>query len=145
MAIYGIYGSIYGGLYMGPALLKYNQGLFRALRSRLLLRSVICPVAGLSTLPVWHTNMQTCRLSNRLRTCETRCSSVPPAWPGRVVAPARPKHDAALGPKPISLIGSTGSIGTQTLDIVAEFPEQFKVVALAAGSNLTLLAEQARC
>ena len=35
-------------------------------------------------------------------------------------------------PKTISLIGSTGSIGTQTLDIVAEHSDKFKVVALAA-------------
>ncbi|KAJ7518235.1 hypothetical protein O6H91_21G060500 [Diphasiastrum complanatum] len=48
------------------------------------------------------------------------------------------------GPKPISLIGSTGSIGTQTLDIAAENPDKFKIVALAAGSNVTLLAEQIR-
>ena len=68
---------------------------------------------------------------------------VPPAWPGRAEAPADAKR-AWTGPKPISLIGSTGSIGTQTLDIVGEFPEQYKVVALSAGSNVTLLAEQAR-
>ena len=68
---------------------------------------------------------------------------VPPAWPGRAEAPAVAKQSWA-GPKPISLIGSTGSIGTQTLDIVGEFPEQYKVVALSAGSNVALLAEQAR-
>jgi 1-deoxy-D-xylulose-5-phosphate reductoisomerase len=39
-------------------------------------------------------------------------------------------------------LGSTGSIGTQTLDIIEEFPDKFKLVALAAGSNVTLLAEQ---
>jgi 1-deoxy-D-xylulose-5-phosphate reductoisomerase len=39
-------------------------------------------------------------------------------------------------------VGSTGSIGTQTLDIVAEHPEKFKVVAIAAGRNVQLLAEQ---
>jgi len=39
-------------------------------------------------------------------------------------------------------LGSTGSIGTQTLDIVEENPERFQIVALAAGSNLELLAEQ---
>ena len=68
---------------------------------------------------------------------------VPPAWPGRADAPADAKR-SWTGPKPISLIGSTGSIGTQTLDIVGEFPEQYKVVALSAGSNVALLAEQAR-
>lgn len=44
----------------------------------------------------------------------------------------------------ITLLGSTGSIGTQTLDIVALHPERFKIEALTAGSNWKLLAEQAR-
>lgn len=43
-----------------------------------------------------------------------------------------------------SLLGSTGSIGTQTLDIVAEHPDKFQITALAAGSNIELLAEQIR-
>ncbi|MBV6622799.1 MAG: 1-deoxy-D-xylulose-5-phosphate reductoisomerase [Rivularia sp. (in: Bacteria)] len=46
--------------------------------------------------------------------------------------------------KAITLIGSTGSIGTQTLDIVAQCPEQFKIVGLAAGRNVELLASQIR-
>ncbi|KAL0421797.1 UNVERIFIED_CONTAM: 1-deoxy-D-xylulose 5-phosphate reductoisomerase, chloroplastic [Sesamum latifolium] len=73
-----------------------------------------------------------------------RCSgqSPPPAWPGRAVA--EPGRKSREGAKPISIIGSTGSIGTQTLDIVAENPEKFKVVALAAGSNVTLLANQVK-
>ena len=44
--------------------------------------------------------------------------------------------------KKLSLLGSTGSIGTQTLDIVRERPGQFECVAMAAGSNLDLLANQ---
>lgn len=44
--------------------------------------------------------------------------------------------------KRISILGSTGSIGTQTLDIVRQHPEQFKVEALAAGNNTSLLLEQ---
>ena len=44
--------------------------------------------------------------------------------------------------KKISLLGSTGSIGTQTLDICRERPAQFQCVAMAAGSNIDLLAEQ---
>lgn len=44
--------------------------------------------------------------------------------------------------KKITLLGSTGSIGTQTLDIVAQYPEQFQIVGLAAGRNLELLTEQ---
>ncbi|BAZ21984.1 1-deoxy-D-xylulose 5-phosphate reductoisomerase [Kalymmatonema gypsitolerans NIES-4073] len=46
--------------------------------------------------------------------------------------------------KAISILGSTGSIGTQTLDIVAQYPNQFRVVGLAAGRNVELLAEQIR-
>ena len=44
--------------------------------------------------------------------------------------------------KKISLLGSTGSIGTQTLDICRERPGQFECVAMAAGSNIDLLAKQ---
>lgn len=46
--------------------------------------------------------------------------------------------------KAISLLGSTGSIGTQTLDIVTDHPDQFRVVGLAAGRNVKLLAQQIR-
>ena len=46
--------------------------------------------------------------------------------------------------KAITLLGSTGSIGTQTLDIVEHHPDKFKLVGIAAGSNVTLLAEQVR-
>ncbi|SET42531.1 1-deoxy-D-xylulose-5-phosphate reductoisomerase [Paenibacillus sp. NFR01] len=44
--------------------------------------------------------------------------------------------------KKISILGSTGSIGTQTLDVVAMHPEAFEVDGLAAGSNTALLLEQ---
>ncbi len=44
--------------------------------------------------------------------------------------------------KAISVLGSTGSIGTQTLQIAEEFPEKFNVVALTAGKNLDLLIKQ---
>ncbi|MCT0218256.1 1-deoxy-D-xylulose-5-phosphate reductoisomerase [Synechococcus sp. CS-1329] len=46
--------------------------------------------------------------------------------------------------KAISVLGSTGSIGTQTLAIVEEFPQRFRVVALTAGRNLELLVDQIR-
>jgi len=46
--------------------------------------------------------------------------------------------------KAITLLGSTGSIGTQTLDIVAQYPEQFRIVGLAAGRNVEMLAAQIR-
>ena len=44
--------------------------------------------------------------------------------------------------KAITLLGSTGSIGTQTLDILEHHPDKFRLVGIAAGSNVTLLAEQ---
>ncbi|MGZ7444443.1 1-deoxy-D-xylulose-5-phosphate reductoisomerase [Paenibacillus sp. TH7-28] len=44
--------------------------------------------------------------------------------------------------KKIALIGSTGSIGTQTLDVVRQHPEQFEIEGLAAGGNIELFAEQ---
>lgn len=44
--------------------------------------------------------------------------------------------------KAISLLGSTGSIGTQTLDIVEHHPDKFRLVGIAAGSNVALLAKQ---
>jgi len=43
----------------------------------------------------------------------------------------------------VSILGSTGSIGTQGLDVIARNPDRFTVVALAAGANLDLLARQA--
>ncbi|NBC19072.1 MAG: 1-deoxy-D-xylulose-5-phosphate reductoisomerase [Bacteroidetes bacterium] len=47
-------------------------------------------------------------------------------------------------PRGLCILGSTGSIGTQTLDIVRLFPERFRVRALTAGSNADMLIEQAR-
>lgn len=44
--------------------------------------------------------------------------------------------------KRISILGSTGSIGRQTLEVVTQFPEQFEIIGLGAGSNWKLLKEQ---
>ncbi|PZV06637.1 MAG: 1-deoxy-D-xylulose-5-phosphate reductoisomerase [Leptolyngbya sp.] len=46
--------------------------------------------------------------------------------------------------KAITLLGSTGSIGTQTLDILEHHPDQFRLVGIAAGNNVELLAQQVR-
>ena len=46
--------------------------------------------------------------------------------------------------KRLAILGSTGSIGTQTLGIVAGYPDLFTVTTLTAGSNAALLMEQAR-
>ena len=44
--------------------------------------------------------------------------------------------------KRVAVLGSTGSIGRQTLDVIRALPQRFQVVGLAAGKNLELLAEQ---
>ena len=46
--------------------------------------------------------------------------------------------------KRIVILGSTGSIGVQTLDVVRAFRDEFEVVGLTAGRNVKLLAEQVR-
>lgn len=45
-------------------------------------------------------------------------------------------------PRRVAILGSTGSIGRQALDVIAQLPEQFEVAALAAGNNADLLARQ---
>jgi 1-deoxy-D-xylulose-5-phosphate reductoisomerase len=44
--------------------------------------------------------------------------------------------------KRLSLLGSTGSIGVSCLEVVADFPERFEIVALTGANNLSLLAAQ---
>lgn len=44
----------------------------------------------------------------------------------------------------LAILGSTGSVGKQTLDVVRSLPGHFNVVALAAGNNVTTLEDQAR-
>ena len=52
--------------------------------------------------------------------------------------------DLVSTPREIVLLGSTGSIGTQAIDIVRANPDQFRIVALGAGGgNVELLAAQA--
>jgi len=47
-------------------------------------------------------------------------------------------------PKSIALLGSTGSIGTQTLDVISRYPGEFRIEVLTAGNNIKLLAQQAK-
>ncbi len=42
----------------------------------------------------------------------------------------------------LTLLGSTGSIGTSTLDVVRRWPDRFGIYALVAGRNVSLLVEQ---
>ena len=51
---------------------------------------------------------------------------------------------ALMASRILTILGSTGSIGTNTLDVVRQNPEQFRVFALAAGRNVELLARQIR-
>ena len=44
----------------------------------------------------------------------------------------------------ISILGSTGSIGTQTLEIVRDHSDRFEVAAITGNRNIKLLEEQAR-
>jgi len=46
--------------------------------------------------------------------------------------------------KTVSILGSTGSVGTQTVDLLAQAPGRYRVRALVGGRNVALLAEQAR-
>jgi 1-deoxy-D-xylulose-5-phosphate reductoisomerase len=54
-----------------------------------------------------------------------------------------PSSSPRTSPKRIVVLGSTGSIGTQTLDVVRSLPDRFTVVGLAAGNNRELLLHQA--
>jgi 1-deoxy-D-xylulose-5-phosphate reductoisomerase len=57
--------------------------------------------------------------------------------------PNKTKHNDILGSlTSITLLGSTGSIGTSTLDVIRRWPERFRVFALVAGQNLDVLVPQ---
>ena len=45
--------------------------------------------------------------------------------------------------KRIAILGSTGSIGTQALDILGQYPKEFEIAALSANENIDLLEKQA--
>ena len=46
--------------------------------------------------------------------------------------------------KQISILGSTGSVGRQTLDVIKDFPDKFRVLALTGNKNVDLLAQQVK-
>lgn len=50
--------------------------------------------------------------------------------------------DEVMLNRTLTILGSTGSIGTNTLDVVRQNPSQFRVFALVAGRNISLLAQQ---
>jgi len=47
-------------------------------------------------------------------------------------------------PRGLAILGATGSVGTQILEVVRMFPDRFDVKALACGANVELLADQVR-
>ena len=53
-------------------------------------------------------------------------------------------NDESNGMKNVVLLGSTGSIGTSTIKVAEDLPDQIRLVGLAAGANVDLLSEQAR-
>jgi 1-deoxy-D-xylulose-5-phosphate reductoisomerase len=53
-------------------------------------------------------------------------------------------RSSAAGERRLAILGSTGSIGEQTLAVAEAFPERYRVVALAAGRNVAKLARQVR-
>ena len=55
-----------------------------------------------------------------------------------------PKPTTLTEPTTVSLIGSTGSIGTQAVEVIESCPERFTVVALGAQTSIKVLADQAR-
>jgi 1-deoxy-D-xylulose-5-phosphate reductoisomerase len=55
-----------------------------------------------------------------------------------------PRSADGAAPRGVAVIGSTGSIGGQALEVLAANADEFQIVALAAGSNAQLLEEQAR-
>jgi 1-deoxy-D-xylulose-5-phosphate reductoisomerase len=44
--------------------------------------------------------------------------------------------------KKLAILGSTGNVGTQVLDVVDQYPDKFKIIALSANNNITLLKTQ---
>ena len=53
-------------------------------------------------------------------------------------------NDESNGMKNVVLLGSTGSIGTSTIKVAEDLPDQVRLVGLAAGANVDLLSEQAQ-
>ncbi|MER2519652.1 MAG: 1-deoxy-D-xylulose-5-phosphate reductoisomerase [Bdellovibrionales bacterium] len=56
----------------------------------------------------------------------------------------KPRSATASRPKSVTILGSTGSVGCQTIDLIERAPEQYEVVALTARKNVAKLAEQAK-
>jgi len=71
-----------------------------------------------------------------LSNCKASPPDPPPSW-GEML-----NFDRLIMLKRLCILGSTGSIGTQALEIVSLYPEKFRVIGLSAKSNLKLLQDQ---
>ena len=80
----------------------------------------------------------------RRASCPSQRSAPAPAEPSRVVLSVVYGHNGSVEPRAVVILGSTGSIGTQALDVIRRNPDRFRVAGLAAGGgNPALLAQQA--
>src|ERR1700733_13952374 len=57
---------------------------------------------------------------------------------------AKLRSVASAARRRVTILGSTGSVGCQTIDLIARAPEKYEVVALTAKQNVKKLVEQAR-
>jgi 1-deoxy-D-xylulose-5-phosphate reductoisomerase len=84
-----------------------------------------------------------------IRACDkfTAKNTIPAAAGGRLVAPmrrsSRLRNPVVAGVKRIVVLGSTGSIGTNTLDVVTRLPEQLRIFGLSAHRSFEKLVDQA--
>lgn len=71
-------------------------------------------------------------------------NSMEPTTNGSSKAPAATTSELLAQPKRVAVLGSTGSIGTQTLDVARRHPEHVKIVALSANTQAEMLLDQVR-
>src|SRR4051812_45542287 len=60
------------------------------------------------------------------------------------IVQVKAKQGIAPSRRRVAILGSTGSVGCQTIDLIARHPEKYEVVALTALKNVAKLVEQAR-
>ena len=110
------------------------------------MREVLTLAAGLAAASAVALSPAAPRGALQARASPLHMADFEPAAPVLTGDNLRDCLDRALDKNPkkyVALLGSTGSIGTQTLDICREYPDYFEVVSIAAGANVELLAQQA--
>src|ERR1700691_5759483 len=93
-------------------------------------------------MAVFSTGSMPCSSSCLRRTIWYVCSTLGEVQEG--ATPMTGGQGRSGQPVTVSVVGSTGSIGTQALDVVSAEPDRFQVVALGAWRSVELLAAQAR-